>query len=129
MASLIAILGPGKPPGEAGRDLRSVDELRAALTVKQSQNDHLTDQCQTLTRRIAELQAAAAKPEQPKIIASLQKMIVGMARKHYRYEPGAAKNTAVGRIVADVALIGHSITDDTVLKHLRDAFEKFPPER
>jgi hypothetical protein len=52
-----------------------------------------------------------------------------MACKHYRYEPRAAKNAAVGRIVADVARIGHSITDDTVLKHLRDAFDKFPPER
>ena len=126
MASLIALLGPWQQPAEEVKG--DLEGLLAALTVEREENNRLRAQCESLTTRVAELEGQAT-PENPKSIASLYRIIVGIVEKHYRFQPEAKKNSATARIVDDVARTGHSISDETVLKHLRLAYRTFPPQR
>ena len=90
--------------------------------------DRLRRQCEALIQRNAELEAQA-KPENPKVIQSHQKMLVGVTNKHpYRFDPQAARNTAPANIKKAVEDAGYTIDEGTVLKHLRAAYEEFPPE-
>lgn len=59
---------------------------------------------------------------------SLLKLVIGMAIRGYNYEPGAEKNNATKDIVDDLAALGISITDETVLKYLREAEQKVLPK-
>ena len=59
---------------------------------------------------------------------SLLKMILGMAIKKYRYEPGKSKNEATGdgagSILSDLDRIGIKIDSGTIRKYLKEAEDK-----
>ena len=52
---------------------------------------------------------------------SLLKLVLGMAMEGYRYSPDAARNEATADIAADLAKHGLQVSDDTVLKWLKEA--------
>lgn len=57
---------------------------------------------------------------------SLLKLVIGMAMKGYSYDPTAKKNSAVADIVADLALLGLPLGDDTIRKYLKQGNEQLP---
>jgi hypothetical protein len=59
---------------------------------------------------------------------TLLKIIIGMAIEGYRYNPGAAKNTAVSEIANDLEKLGITVSDDTVRKWLNEGAELLPQE-
>lgn len=52
---------------------------------------------------------------------TLLKMLIGMARDRYKYDPEAKKNDTTTWIVQAVHLAGHEIGEDTVRKALHEA--------
>jgi hypothetical protein len=54
---------------------------------------------------------------------TLLKLVIGMAVEGYRYDPKAAKNTAVADIVSDLNKLGLSLDADTVRRWLKEAAE------
>lgn len=67
-----------------------------------------------------------------KEIASLQKMILGMAMSKYKFDPDSNRNNATGSnygsIVADLQKVGLSLEADTIRKYLTEAKEHLPPK-
>jgi hypothetical protein len=58
----------------------------------------------------------------------LLKMIAGMAKVGYRYDPKANRSTVTSEIASDLAQAGVPLDADTVRKRLRDAAELLPPD-
>jgi hypothetical protein len=91
-----------KPSGNDGGDLRQeIDQLKREL-----------EQCK-----------AANRETHPRERRSLQIMLAGMAYGKYGFHPAAARNPAITQIVTDIQLIGQNLDKDTVLTHLRCAFD------
>lgn len=61
--------------------------------------------------------------------SSCLKLIIGMAVKKYRYDPKAARNSAVTNIANDLNELGIGIDVDTVRKWLKEAAEELPPSQ
>lgn len=59
--------------------------------------------------------------DNPKSIVSLLKMIIIMAKKHYKYDPTAERSTVPAMIVRDAALMNIIITEKTVRDWLQKA--------
>ena len=57
---------------------------------------------------------------------SMRRIIIGMAIKGYSYDPGAARSPIAREISEDLATLGISISDETVLKYLKDAASVLP---
>ena len=55
--------------------------------------------------------------------STFQKLVIGMAKGGYGYDPKAAKSPIPVQISADLAKMGIMITDDTVRKYLKAAAE------
>ena len=66
----------------------------------------------------------AAKDLGPRKRRSLQIMVVGMASGRYRFNPIADRNSATKTIVDDIERLGLQIDNDTVLTHLRRAYQE-----
>jgi len=56
-----------------------------------------------------------------KELATLQKIIIGMAVKHYKYDPGKGKSEVPAKIESTLALMGISVTAETIRTHLKRA--------
>jgi hypothetical protein len=59
--------------------------------------------------------------DDPRLLKTFQKMILGMAMLKYEFDPKAARSDAPGRIAAALDLRGLRVTSDTVAKRLREA--------
>ncbi len=67
------------------------------------------------------------KPDvSPRVKASFQRLILGMAIRGYRYDPRAAKSRAIKDITDDLTLLGIRLDEDTVRKYLSEASAEFP---
>ena len=65
--------------------------------------------------------SAIEKPLGSRERETLLKLLIGMAIVGYRYDPAAAKSTALKDIADDLASLGISIDTDTVRKYLKEA--------
>jgi hypothetical protein len=87
----------------------TADALRSRQLIKELKTE--------VERSRAELSA----PENPKVVGSLERMVLGMAMKKFGYRPGAALQPAVSNIVNLLAVEGLTVGDDTVRRRLREA--------
>lgn len=74
---------------------------------------------------------AANREAHPRERRSLQILVAGMAAGPYRFNPKADRNSATAAIVGDIERLGLSMDKDTVLTHLRCAFDELdiaPPD-
>jgi hypothetical protein len=58
--------------------------------------------------------------------ASMQKMILGMAKARYGYDPNSHRNKAIAEITADLDRLGLGLSEDTVRRWLREAVDSLP---
>src|SRR5262249_40239290 len=107
-------------------NLELPDALTAALAkICVSQNASI-DEVDELREQNAllklELERCKAAPN-PRERRSLQSMIAGMASGRYGFNPTADRTSATKTIVDDIERLGLSIDKDTVLTHLRRAYQ------
>jgi hypothetical protein len=69
----------------------------------------------------AYLEISGGVPIEGRERASMLKLILGMARKHYAYEAGAAKSPVPKQIADDLAELGLKLHPQTVGTYLREA--------
>jgi len=62
----------------------------------------------------------------PRVIESLQKLVIGMARAGYRFDPARPRNPATADIGSDLDKLGIHLDDETILARLREAAELLP---
>jgi hypothetical protein len=74
----------------------------------------------------AQLQPAFDAPIDGRMLASLQVLIIGMAKRFYDYDPALAKNPVPARIVNDLSEYGLELSQETVRTHLREAARRLP---
>lgn len=60
---------------------------------------------------------------------TLLKLVIGMAIKGYAFDPNASKSAATSEIANDLAEVGVSVTDETILKYLREATRVVLPRK
>jgi len=90
-----------------------------------------SEQLEAAKGRIADLETELALPpaaepaKSPSMIErqNMLKAIYGMAVKGYSYKPDDKRSTVVTEIVGDLALLGLSISDDTIRRYLKEARE------
>ncbi len=68
-----------------------------------------------------QMEAAKEKPLNPKERNSLQRMVLGMAKVNYGYDPTKERNSAVTRIARDLEGVELDVGDDTVRRRLKEA--------
>ena len=88
---------------------------------------------QKANERIARLETAIAdkviaNPASTKERESLLKLVIGMAVKGYGFDPKAKKSPITNDIENDLALLGISLTHDTIRKYLTEATKHLPLE-
>jgi hypothetical protein len=59
---------------------------------------------------------------------SLVKLVIGMAKAAYKYNPSAAKSDVPGKIVSDLNMLGLNINVGTVRKYLEEGLELLPSD-
>src|SRR5262249_50726917 len=73
-----------------------------------------------------QLETAGGIPIEGRERASMLKLIIGMATKHYGFDFEAAKSPAPKQIADDLAAEGYSLDPETVRKFLREAAASLP---
>jgi hypothetical protein len=123
---------PAAPPTEgqqpsAPQDRGLADDRDDVIAELERQ--HIVD-CHRIKELEQKLAAAQKLKRQsnPKVMESLRKLAIGMATKHYRIDPANPRNTATRRIRDDLALVGISLDDQTILNRLREAAELLPKD-
>jgi hypothetical protein len=89
------------------------------------ENKALIDRVSSLETALANF--AVSGSANTKERESLQKLVIGMAVKGYRYDPKVGRSGTPKEIADDLAALGISLSDDTVRKYLKDAAEFLPP--
>lgn len=74
-------------------------------------------------------QSAESKEPTTRERNTLLKLVIGMAIKGYRFDPNASKSAAASEIANDLADLGISVTDETILKYLREATRTVLPSK
>jgi hypothetical protein len=107
-----------------------MDDITAA---RQADIAFLEDENLTLSNEVARLKAeitalqSAEKPLDPRERSTLYKLVLGLAMKHYEHDPHSGRKTnSAPRIRDDLALLGLSVSDDTIRKILVAAGEHAP---
>ena len=93
-----------------------------SANVSNDEVDELRNQ-NALLRLELEQRKGAAKDLGPRERRSLQIMVVGMASGRYGFNPSLDRNSGTKTIVDDIERRGLQIDKDTVLTHLRRAYE------
>jgi len=65
----------------------------------------------------------------PRERASLLKLVIAMAIKHYRYDPGAKRSNVVANIRSTLIQVGTDLDDKTILSYLREGADVLKRER
>jgi len=55
------------------------------------------------------------------------KLVIGMAVRGYKYQPGSSRSDATGDIANDLEHLGIALDADTIRKYLRDGAALLPP--
>ncbi len=115
--------------------LHEVETLRAKIKTNADQAEKLAD----LTANVGRLEAenANAKAEidrlkteigNGKVVATWQKMVIGVAVDSYSYDPNATRSTVPTEIANDLAKVGISLDVDTIRARLKEAANAHLPK-
>jgi len=113
----------GLPPALA----KAIDEFQdgpSGIEVLRRQIKQLAEENTALKSK-----ARSEKPVGTRERETLLIMIYSMAKKHYRYNPDAARQDAVKNISTTIGDLGLSISDDTIRKNLQDSAEAYKARR
>lgn len=86
------------------------------------ENEELKNRIRDLERNSPQKTASALTKE----LESKNKIIIAMAKKHYRFDPKASKSTATGNIRQAIEDCGLSLDEETIRKHLKESAELLP---
>ena len=114
----------GEHQESTGRLLAGKDRV---VAVKDEEIAQLRERIEALLAD-SHQRSAQDKPLGTREKESLLKLIIGMAKKGYSYDPGAARSEAIPDIVGDLQRCGVALDQDTVRKWLREAAALLPPE-
>ncbi|MCH2547806.1 MAG: hypothetical protein MK052_09395 [Alphaproteobacteria bacterium] len=64
----------------------------------------------------------------PRVEETLLKIVIGMAVKHYNYDPTAQKSEVAKKIESTLDVYGLNVTDETIRKYLKKAASILPAE-
>jgi hypothetical protein len=117
------------------RDIAQLEERCAQL---EQRYEALRREKQKLQYEVDQLRTVAGpapnpapKDERPtptalmKKLASLETMVIAIAKAKYRYDP-SKRTSAVKNIVDDINREGMKLDEDTIRDHLKDAWKKLP---
>jgi hypothetical protein len=89
------------------------------------QKEALEQVVERLEKKIEFLQGQK-RQSNPRVIESLQKLVIGMACAGYRFDPSRGRNSATSDIRSDLDKLGIHLDDETILARLREAAELLP---
>lgn len=110
------------------------NETQALLAAKETHIHGLAGESDALRSRNVELEQALKqgqnkeKPLSTRERGTALKLIIGMAKGGYRYDPKAERSDKISEIVSDLDDVGVSLDADTVRKWLREATALLPRE-
>lgn len=107
-------------------NLGSQIEAHSALDELTTDALRMRQRLEELTGEVERLREERAAPDNPKIVGSLERMVLAMAMKKFGYRPGAAQQAAIANIVSLLTTMELTVGDDTVRKRLRDAERHLP---
>ena len=80
-----------------------------------------------LDRAVATAKPASSRSGATRERESLLKLVIGMAVRGYKYQPGSSRSDATGDIANDLEHLGIALDADTIRKYLRDGAALLPP--
>jgi hypothetical protein len=80
-----------------------------------------------LDRAAASAKSASSRGGATRERESLLKLVIGMAVRGYKYQPGSARSDATSDIANDLEHQGIALDADTIRKYLRDGAALLPP--
>ncbi|MBL0320178.1 MAG: hypothetical protein IPP74_12955 [Alphaproteobacteria bacterium] len=121
------VLGIGNKPKRTSTSTNIKIEHDKMIGEKDAQILSLRNEIDDLNKQISQLTeeqlSSSQKRSATKKIKTLQKIVLGLAISKYRYNFQSQKNTCTTRIIGDLDTAGFSIDDQTLLDHLREAYE------
>jgi hypothetical protein len=103
--------------------LDAVTQMAALAKPSGNDDGDLRQEIDRLERELEQCKAAN-RDTHPRERRSLQIMLASMAYHKYGFDPAAARSPAITLIISDIQLIGQNLDKDTVLTHLRRAFDE-----
>ncbi|HEU5048400.1 MAG TPA: hypothetical protein VFT64_11235 [Rickettsiales bacterium] len=107
---------------------RIINEKDALLIAANNMRDAALKISEELQLKFEEQALQNEKPLKTRERDTLLKLIIGMAVKGYRYNPGASRNSAIAEIEDDLMILGIPVTDDTIRTWLGKAGELLPQD-
>ncbi len=104
-------------PANLGREI----EAHSTMDAETTDALRLRQRIEKLTGELERLRSELTAPENPKVMVSLERMVLGMAMKKFGYRPGATHQVATTNIVTALAMVGLEVGADTVRRRLREA--------
>lgn len=102
--------------------LEAVTQMVALAKLSGNDDGDLREENERLKRELEQYKIANRDPH-PRERRSLQIILAAVAYSKYGFDPAADRNSAIARIMSDIQLIGQNLDRDTVLTHLRRAFD------
>ena len=105
--------------------VEALEACQPRQTPKDQEVERLKQQLTALGVELAETKMKAKDNQSDgnfKVLASLEKLVLGMAIEQYGYDPQKLRNDAPSQIASDLELANLSIDRDTVLARLREAY-------
>jgi len=103
------------------------EKAAEALTVQEAATKAAMETAKVLSNELVKARATMAQTLGTRERDSLLKLVIGMAKGGYAYDPAALRSDRVPEIVADLERLGIPLSADTVRKYLREAAEHLPP--
>ncbi len=98
----------------------------AALTAQEAATRRALETVTLLQGELAATRTEVAQSLGTRERESLLKLVIGMAKKGYSYDPAALRSDRVPEIVGDLERCGIALSADTVRKYLRQGAELLP---
>jgi hypothetical protein len=104
---------------------RTISELRDRVATLEAERD-------AFSRDVEELKNSPRTPDgsasdlKARERGTLLKLVLGMAKGGYGYDPAKSRSTIAEDIVSDLAMLGISVSHDTVRKWLKEAAKLLP---
>lgn len=98
----------------------------AALKAQEAATTSAMETVALLQEELAKTRGAIAQSLGTRERESLLKLVIGMAKQGYSYDPAALRSDRVPEIVDDLERCGVAMSADTVRKYLRQGAELLP---
>ena len=108
------------------------DDSEQLNALSDTERKQLTEKIDQLQAELAAEKGKQVSPTERRLLTrereTVLKIIIGMAIKGYGHNPQASRNSTAGEVSSDLTLLGIPVSDDTILKYLKEAAEILPPD-